>query len=119
MASSITIEVFNAKGAKAIAILWSLYVAIDTIGFISFDADKCKDISVISTSPPNFSISVFKATSLSVSLILSVCRPVKSQDIPKAKQVTAMVWAISGAFFKSRVRDSKLDFSFFFTGLFS
>ena len=80
---------------------------------------KCKDLSVISTSPPNFSISVFKATSLSVSLILSVCKPVKSHGIPKAKQVTAMVCAMSGAFFKSRFRGSKLDFSFFRVNLFS
>ncbi len=37
------------------------------------------------------SISVFKARSLSVSFILSVCSPVNRHSSPRPKQVTAMV----------------------------
>ena len=51
---------------------------------------------VTATFAPSFSSSFFKANSLSVSFIFRVCKPVRLQPIPNPKQVTAMVWAMSG-----------------------
>jgi hypothetical protein len=48
----------------------------------------------------SFESSVFNASKLSVSLIFSVCKPVKWQPIPNPKQVTAIVCAMSGELFK-------------------
>ena len=52
---------------------------------------KCKESLVTEISAPNFVSSIFKASNRSVSLIFSVCNPVKSQAIPNPKEVTAMV----------------------------
>ena len=47
---------------------------------------------------------------LSVSLIFKVCKPDKLQAMPSAKQVTAIVCAISGASFKFLTKISLLVF---------
>jgi hypothetical protein len=59
----------------------------------------CNDLWVTVTVAPNLTNSVFSASKRSVSFIFSVCKPYKSQPIPKPKQVTAIVWAMSGQLF--------------------
>ena len=53
----------------------------------------------------------------SVSLIFNVRSPVKKHSIPKPKQVTAIVWAMSGAFIKSKDKRLKSKVFVFFNSI--
>ena len=57
------------------------------------------------TLAPSFSSSFFRAIKRSVSFIFRVFNPESSQFIPKPKQETAIVCAISGESFKSNEID--------------
>ena len=69
--------------------------------------------SVILTFTLNLLNSFFNAKSLSVSLIFSVCRPVKLHSIPRPRQVTQIVCAKSGFEVKSNENLSVFDSIFF------
>ena len=82
--------------------------------FISDDRSKCKLSLVTDIKAPKFVNSSFKASKRSVSFIFKVCKPVKLQEIPSEKQVTAIVCAISGAFLRFIAKVSAVGFTFFF-----
>ena len=63
---------------------------------------------------PKFVNSSFKASKRSVSFIFKVCKPVKLQEIPSEKQVTAIVCAMSGAFLRFIAKVSALVLPSFF-----
>ena len=117
----IIIGVIIDKGAKDIAILWSLYVSIQTSDFKFELFLNSIDSSVILTeSTSNFSISFLRANNLSVSLIFNVCNPLKVQSTPRPKQVITIVWARSGLSFRLiEILSGSLIFFFFKCILFS